>query len=409
MIVLVLLALRYPRQAVSRLGRFGAGLAWALAPFAALAGYPLVFSLVGAQHVAGSAFTPGYVDIYRNDLLSPIVPTTRQLVAPGGWAALGNTFVPNGAQPGLGGGGPGVENGAYLGIPLVAGWLAATTWATVKRNGFVLACSIAALVAFVLSLGTHLTVHGHTTGIPLPFDVLSSLPVADFDVPARFSLICDLALVLALGAACEAWLTGLVGALLPARRRLGLAGAAVLCAAALVPLLPSGAEASASAGIPAYFSSGAVRSIPPGAVVLAYPYPLNPQDQAMLWQVASGFRFRLIGGYVLNPFRSGQGAGGGFNPPTLDPATIESVFEQAYGGDPVDPIPVAPWSKDRLKAFVRRYHVDVVVVDDVGAEPGWVSSFLTGALHERPTHAGSVEVWHDVQNSRLIRPAHRRR
>jgi hypothetical protein len=407
-VVLAVLALRFPRRAVGRLRRLCAGLAWAILPVAVIAGYPLVFSLVGPEHVAGSPFDPGYVDGYRNDLLSPLVPTTRQLIAPSGWAALGNALVPNGAPAALGGGGPGAENGAYLGIPLGAATTLTVVWAALRRRGLVLVASLGAAVAFLFSLGTHLAVHGRNSGLSLPFHFLTEVPGLDFDVPARFSMITDLGVVVAVAAGLDA-LVGFTArrATTLRQRRSAALGIVVLSGLVVAPLLPAAAESSAGVGLPSYFSSPSVRSIAPGAVVLAYPYPANPDDQAMLWQVASGFRFALIGGYVLTPFTPGNVDAGGFDPPVLPPRTIQAVFEQAAAGAPSDPIPVAPWSKDRLRAFLRAYHVDDVVVGEIGAHPGWITSFLAGALHERPTREGGVTVFSDVQHSRLVRPRRR--
>jgi hypothetical protein len=136
---------------------------------------------------------------------------------------------------------------------------------------------------------------------------------------------------------------------------------------------------------------------------------MNPQDYAMLWQIASGFRFDLLGGYVLTPFqspnRAGAGPGGGFAPQTLDPATVPQIlFELAFGGLPAgpDPIGLEPWSVEELRTFILRYHVDEVVVGPLGVAPGYATHFLTAALREQPVSSGGVKVWYDVQRSPLV-------
>ena len=89
------------------------------------------------------------------------------------------------------------------------------------------------------------------------------------------------------------WVTGLaVGALL---------GAAVLIA-------PVSTYPVAGLGGGQVFSEAAVvRQIRSGSVLLAYPYPVFPEDQAMLWQALSNLRFSLIGGYVVRPLPNGTG------------------------------------------------------------------------------------------------------
>ncbi|HTW97330.1 MAG TPA: hypothetical protein VMD59_01055, partial [Acidimicrobiales bacterium] len=279
---LVLLAVRYPARARARARRIATGVGWALVPFVVLVAYPFVFSLAGPEHVAGSGFNVDQIDIYRNDVLSPLVPTTGQLLAPGGWGRLGTSLVPN---PGLANSQalPGPENDAYIGIPLVAFWLASLGWSLARRNGRALVLGVLAGVAFLLSLGPMLDLHGRTTSVSLPFGWLEKLPVYDFSAPSRLSLFSDLGLVVCVAFAFDA-LLGWLGERRwrDVRLRTAIAGGA-LAGVALVPLLPSQAIVTAAADVPGYFSSPAVQRIAPGAVVLAYPYPQLSWNEAQLW------------------------------------------------------------------------------------------------------------------------------
>jgi|SRR5579871_864942 len=392
LIGLLVLAASRPHLAAARGRRAVTGLGWALTPFVVLAGYPIIFAIVGPQHVVGSHFDPASIDIYRDDLLSPIVPTPAQLLSPSGWAALGASFA-----------GGGTENGGYLGLPLVAAVFVTAAWAARRRVWPPLLFAAMALVAFVLALGPSLEVHRHQTGVWLPFRVLSELPGLDFSVPARFSLFVDLAVVLALAPAFDA-LVGWIGKLRsPAT---ATATGAALCVVAFLPLLPAAAEASAPTRDPAYFTGGAVTAIAPHATVLTYPYPQLQQDQAQLWQVAAGFRFRLIGGYVLTPYRP-AGEGGGFAPRTLEPSTVPQVlFEAAYASSAAPTqIAIQPWSLGQLRTFIDRYRVDDIVVARLGADPGYISRFVTAAVGARPVRSGGVEVWYAVRRRPLVRAA----
>lgn len=426
---LVIAAVRSPGETRRIWRHVAAGLVPAVVTFVAVAGYPIAYLFLGAQHVVGSPFDRATVDIYSSDLLSPIVPTNAMLVGPESLRAIGSSYTAGSTY----------ENGGYLSVTLVAATVA--TAVLVRRPRAVRLAAMMALVAFVLSLGPFLVIDNHATAIWLPFRALAALPGFAFDVPARFSAFEDLfvALVLALGidhlagfvarrsAAHFASAPEREGAPAPEREgaREGVrAGAGVVAgraslrgevlaficalgaaAVALVPLAPRLPFASAKVGIPTYFTSKAVHAIRPGAIVLAYPYPMNPTDQAMLWQEASGFRFRIIGGYVLTPFETssedGAGPGGGFAPRTLDPPLVEILFEDAYGGvgKGVVPPPPLPWAFAEARALIDRYRVDDIVVGMLGADPSLVVRFFTAMLGRGPVHSGGVDVWYNVRRS----------
>jgi hypothetical protein len=78
------------------------------------------------------------------------------------------------------------------------------------------------------------------------------------------------------------------------------AGAAVVTAAALVPLVPA-AMIPYEMRTPGFFTGDQVRQIPDGATALVLPYPRPDQTSAMLWQAESGFRFQMPGCYCTVP------------------------------------------------------------------------------------------------------------
>jgi hypothetical protein len=405
----VVLAARYPRQARARLRRVAGGVGWALVPFVLLCGYPLVFGLVGPEHVVGSEVDPTLaVDGYRNDLFSPLVPTTGQLLAPGRWGLIGRSYVPGGEVV-QGKRLPGPENGGYLGIPLVACWVASTIWALLARNGRALLLALLAALAFVLSLGPKLRVDGRATAISMPFKLLASVSAFDLSVPVRFAVLADLAVTVTVAIAFDALISWLgrrhgswsLKAVVPVP--------ALLSAAVLAPLLPSAPVVSAAVGLPSYFSSPAVKRIAAGATVLAYPYPESGDNQAMVWQFASGFRFRIIGGYVLTPWNPKAphvAGGGGYGAPVLTPSVVPQVlFEVAFAHRALANglFPVVPGSEDDLRTFIRRYHVGDIVAAPLGRDVAYVVYFLTASLREKPVDEDGVEVWYDVQRSLLLR------
>ena len=69
--------------------------------------------------------------------------------------------------------------------------------------------------------------------------------------------------------------------------------------------------------------------IPPGSVVLTYPFTVPHWTEAMVWQAADGMRFRLMGGYATV---QGGGNAGIQNPPLLAPPFVQEYFLAAQDG-----------------------------------------------------------------------------
>jgi hypothetical protein len=176
----------------------------------------------------------------------------------------------------------------------------------------------------------------------------------------------------------------------------------------MVPLLPSFPYTTATTGVPAYFTSDAssgVGQIPVGSVALTYPYPVNPNNVAMLWQAVSGMRFRILGDYAITPAPDGSG-NGSLAPPLLQPALMQTLLGSALvGGSAVEALPPvsAAATESQLRRFLLRYGVASVIVDPLGADPQLVVHYLTAALGEPPTAQGGVLVWYHVQQ--LVRRA----
>jgi hypothetical protein len=169
------------------------------------------------------------------------------------------------------------ENGAYLGLPLLAivVWFA---WQRRRSPGsrFLLA---ALLLAIVAELGPYLRVRSATYA-PLPWHPLVHLPPLNNVLPARFAMYTALAAAVI----AAMWAAGRA----PAWVRVVLAAAAV---AATLPALGHGYW-HGRPNRPAFYAQGLYRDcLPAHPVVLALPYP--SVDEAMLWQAEARFRFRL--------------------------------------------------------------------------------------------------------------------
>src|SRR5262249_48955962 len=82
-------------------------------------------------------------------------------------------------------------SGFYLGLPLLV--LLCYFAIRYRRVPLVGTATVIGLVAFVLGLGSKLTVSGRAVGVPLPFAVFTHLPIVQNLEPARLSLYVQLA------------------------------------------------------------------------------------------------------------------------------------------------------------------------------------------------------------------------
>ncbi len=382
---LLVLAAAHPREVRRRLRRARPGIVLAGGVFGLLAAYPVWFILRGPRHIVGPHQPVATLALFHADLLSPIVPTIHQRVAPSHLADIGTRlFAGN-----LG------ENGAYLGLPLILLVVAlAIGW---RRVGVVRLASLLAIVAITLSLGPRLTVDGHRLPLPLPFAVMTHLPVLESTVPGRFAVFVTLfvALILAVGLD-RARRTLREPAARPADGRFGarweLAGVSLLVGLAFLALLPRPIR-SESFGWPAQFPSGLARSVPAGAVILTYPFPASPHDEAMLWQAIARMHFRLVGGYAYIPWSGGTGS---YYPPLDDPPAVQEIFGQA--AERPSPYPPAPTlnatTHAQLREFIVKHSVDAVAVwPGTGSDPLLAERYVSGALGPPTARFGTAAVW----------------
>jgi hypothetical protein len=241
---------------------------------ALLLAYPVWVQLFGPDRLPGGAIHSP--DIFLTDPLNLVVPTTVQFFSPGLATTISDHFSGNG-----------VESNGYLGIPLLLAML--YTLVRFWKVSLVRVAGLCAVVVIVFSLGPHLHLDGHRTPIPLPWWLPSKLPLIESVQPNRLMVYAFLAAAIGLAFILHRlWL---------ARRNVFIS--AGLLALLLAPLIPKVPLPSTPLSIPAYFSSAAVAEIPDGTVVLTAPWPGQDATDPMLWQVAAGMRFRLVGGYFL--------------------------------------------------------------------------------------------------------------
>jgi hypothetical protein len=249
------------------------------------------------------------------------------------------------------------EAGAYIALPilLIVVVYAREHWHQWHSR---LLVNLLIIVA-IASLGSTLYISGHTS-IPLPWGILWRLPLVDKALPARFSVYGFLVLSIIL----SLWLSE--GAVYP-RARIIVACCVVLFT---LPNLCSAFWVT-PVDTPAFFQTGQYKSyIAPGDNVLILPY--GEVGNSNIWQAATGFYFRMAGGYL------GQ-------PPI--PTEYLSYFPIVYD---LYNMAESPYAGELLKMFLAQKRVDDIVIADEGAHL-WRNSLKSGPQFPEATALDSDE------------------
>ena len=255
---------------------------------------------------------------YTTDLLNFVIPTKLVLSAQGWSDSIPRKFPGNIS-----------EQGAYLGVPALL-IVALFAWTARRTAGgrFLVASFLCAVIA---ALGPLPVVDGHRT-LSLLWGRVQNLPLFDNVLTERLPLYVSLvaAVMVSLWAAS------------PGRGRLLRLLLPALAILAIVPY-PSAGNWYWPYAVPPLFTDSSYRAcLAPGENVL--PLPVNYNGNADLWQVESGFRFTMAGGYLSQ------------NPPDAF-LTPEAVRQIARGG------PVPAGQAQKMVTYIHDKHVTSVLVD----------------------------------------------
>jgi hypothetical protein len=280
-------------------------------------------------------------DQYAMDLLNPFVPTSVTSFGHHAVHSISATF---------GGGGVTGEDG-YVGIPLLAAFLA-WGFGVDRRRALNRIVVIVAALSVVAALGAHLHIGGKST-ISLPFGWIDRLPIVDGIIPERISLFTSLAVAVGIAA----WLDRSTG-----RAVIRWIVAVIAC----VMLFPSTPDLyfGERPTNPAFFKDSLYTDyLTRGESALMLPFGYN--DASMLWQAETHFYFSMPEGYagqeVPAPFSS-------------DPVVAALLAN-------------APPPTPAFGSFIRAHHVQDVIVDAAAAGP-WPAALV--ALGFRARFVGGV-------------------
>jgi len=366
--------------------------ALALAAALTLAGaalaYPLWYQVAGPAHYVGPAWPINNPDFA--DALDFVAPTPNQAVGPV-LRAVGtklSTFA-------------GVEDGAYLGFVVLA-VVVCLVWSGRRSKRVRLAAGLA-VVSGVLSMGPHLFVDLRGGSLSLPFDLLAHLPALDNILPIRFAFTTDacLAAVIAFGLD-DLRRRSQERSTDPRQRErgstpmpVGFAFAAVF-AALVVTWLPTWPYPSATVPL---LPASVTKALPAdNPLVLAYPYPIAPEDQANLWQADAHLSFRLFGVYGFVP---GVGGRSTTIPPLLSPPGVQEFLVEEDGIRRFYPgnkefYPASPPLDQVVKQariLSHRYGIQAVLVDLSAPHGRTVTEMFITALGQPSVTGGQFDLW----------------
>ncbi|MEV6491859.1 hypothetical protein AB0M20_25080, partial [Actinoplanes sp. NPDC051633] len=152
------------------IGRFTAGLGVAAVTAGVLLAYPLYWQFTGPGSYSGQPFVPCK---FVTDLLAVGAYARQSLAgnnAVGRWLSISPT-----------------EDNTFFGLPLLA--LLVVSLILLRRVTAARAAGVAALVMLVVSMGPYLRVGRHDTSIPLPFGLVSRVPIIDLVSVTRFAMV----------------------------------------------------------------------------------------------------------------------------------------------------------------------------------------------------------------------------
>jgi hypothetical protein len=272
-----------------------------------------------------------------------------------------------------------VENGLYVGWPLIA-LLVVATFVLFRRRGVLVAAAAIVVAADFQMYRTRWHFVGNSFPTPLNF-LQTHVEVTSHILPPRFALVMWLAIAWLLAVAVDSAITRM-----PNRRASVPIVIAALC---LVPLLPGPAESAAHlAPTPALFDAANRGAIPEGSIVMIAPMATVANNSAELWQVNANMRFRQVGGHALH-------AVGPDGAPSYFPAAtaltmlfgIDITSNRAYKGEPT--LADLAYARSELRAS----HATMFIVGYSSGEARHVQ--LAEQLLGRPAdrRIGGTSIW----------------
>jgi hypothetical protein len=356
-----------------------------------LLAYPVWFFLAGPAHLGTTVWStnvPGALGNSFGNFWSHL----------GLWGPVGAQSLANQASVLGGYRGAALPSPAYLGPGLLVVVVAGAIWWRRDRRLQLFG------VLGVLTAALSLRVGGGRWG---PWALVDHLPLFRNVVQSRFSAVVGLCAAVMLAvivdrsrSAVLSWPSARADAPHPAPgparpASFATAGAMLVAAVALVPvaavLAPNIPLTVQPVSVPHWFETAAVR-LPPGQVVLTYPFATADSQAAIPWQAIDGMRYQMAG--------SGGPAG------TATRAGANQAAFLVLRSASVTLLPAPTLSLGSLEAVrqaMRDWGVTMVVVPDDAGLPAYLTArgtpygvaFFTAVLGSAPARQDGAWVWVD--------------
>jgi hypothetical protein len=387
----------WARDELRRRGRPAViALAVAGAVTAALLAYPLWFFWAGPAHLGGmlwSSNVPGDLGNTFSNLWSHL----------GRWGPLTSQQLAREAPVFGGYRGPALPSPSYLGVGLlVVVAVGLVVWRSDRRLWFFAALGT---ITALLSLRV-------TSGRWVPWAVVYRLPLFDNVVQSRFDAVFGLCAAVLLAVIVDRARSGArqwsmrrrahdpSGGVPRSRRRqaawLGRAWAGAVTLVALIPIIavlsPNLPLVVQAVTVPGWFENTATH-LPPGQVLLTYPFATADSQTSIPWQAIDGMRYQMAGGG--GP--AGTAARAGADTIAFTVLNAASV--------PLGPAPVPTATNlGAVREAIRHWNVTLVVVPDDTGLPAFQTgrgtnfgvAFFTAVLGSAPVRQDHAWVWSDL-------------
>ncbi len=347
-------------------GRFAAGLGVAAATAGALLAGPLWWQFFGPGSYHGQPFDPGE---YVTDLLS-VGAYARQSLAGNGVVARALSVSPT-------------EDNTFFGVPLLVMLVVSMRllWHSVAAR----AAAVAGLVLLVVSMGPRLRVAGHDTVVPLPFALISRVPVIDLVSVTRFAMVTATVVGVLLALAVDR-----AGALPDRRRALFWAGLAV----ALVPVAPKPLPIVVADPLPPFIAQQMWRAyVPDDRSLVTVPLPeVTTGRTGVRWATLSLLDYRTPRGYFMGPADPPADDTGSWNAPPRPTSTLLGQVDR-YGRA----VPVTDADRRAATDDLVFWRAAVVVLVPDTENGDLLERTVTDLIGEPPREVGGVLLW-DVRD-----------
>jgi hypothetical protein len=329
--------------------------------------------LFGPGHVKGPIHSINALSHLSIDVASLVAPTSNEAITFGvnTWSDPLIHLVTKGAYVGVL-----AESSAYIGIPLLVllfGGLIAF-W----RRPAIRFFGVMAGICLVISMGAHLRVANHDTGIPLPFSIFSRLPLLNNLIAIRWTLFLWLFIAIVTAVILDLVHDQVSAHHLGRPVLVGTSIVAILGIVALIPMWPGNVRQMMT---PTWFSTSGPSTIPEGSTLLTFPIGANNYSLPMMWQAEAGMRWKIPLGEGGKPTShlgpAGQALMMCFNDPTLSEPPKELLTPAL--------------------AEMRIWQVDTIVVTAQSTNnDACALKVLTTLTGRPPTRESDVFIWRNL-------------